>query len=415
MTIFDVPNMDEATAWERVRATLERHPLLKRIYYDPALTDIIRQRQPNKNALLFWLVLPADDERSVRFWTSVTDDLTVLEPFGAIEKCRDKMRQKEREYLESWRTEVWIAAWLVQNGVRLTLEPAVGLKRPELVTETTPATWWEIKTPLDPKPVTDDAAVLADIQRRIHEIPEPFVLLVRSADLRLQAVPAAVRGIKAQVRAFAQSGAEPPTTIECDGLIVEITARTKNKLTGFLGGLIGSGYLFGNPYRKADKGAAADIKDSLKEFAGITVLDAQLSEKIIEKIDKAIEQLPDDEAGVVVIDRTLSEWVHNEDVLNACFGEDGMVVKDGKLVTFRENAFFRPGAGTRVSAVVSFSRHPMYWEHGYELEIYHNPCAKVSIPEEMFRFPGVKQVRRTAQPDGSFRLDTVEEPWPEGS
>ncbi len=194
-------------------------------------------------------MLPADDERSVKFWTSVTDDLTVVEPFGAIEKCRDKMRQKEREYLESWRTEVWIAAWLVRNGIRLTLEPAVGLKRPELVTETTPATWWEIKTPLNPKPVSDDAAVLADVQRRIREIPEPFVLLVRSADLRLQAVPAAVRGIKAQVRAFAQSGGEPPTTIACDGLIVEITARTKNRLSGFLGGLIGCGYLFGNPYR----------------------------------------------------------------------------------------------------------------------------------------------------------------------
>ena len=168
-------------------------------------------------------------------------------------------------------------------------------------------------------------------------------------------------------------------------------------------------------YRKADKGAAADIRSSLKESAGITVLDAPLSEKIIEKIDKAIEQLPDDEAGVVVTDRTLAEWVHNEDVLNACFGEDGMVVKDGKLVTVRENAFFRPGAGTRVSGVVSFSRHPMYSGAWIRTQIYHNPCAKVSIPEETFRFPGVKQVRLTLQPDGSFRLDTVEEPWPEGS
>jgi hypothetical protein len=132
-----------------------------------------------------------------------------------------------------------------------------------------------------------------------------------------------------------------------------------------------------------------------------------VSEKIIEKIHNAIEQLPNDEAGVVVIDRPLSESVHNEDVLNACFGEDGIVVEGAKLVTVRENAFFRAGAGTRVSAVVSFSRHPMYWEHGYELEIYHNPCAKVSIPDEMFRFPGVKQVRRTEQPDGSFRLDTI--------
>ena len=212
----------ETTSEEEARA----RPLLKRVYDDAALSDIIRQRQPNKNALLFWLVLPADDERSVTFWSSVTDDLTVLEPFGAIEKCREKMLQKEREHLESWRTEVWIAAWLVRNGIRVELEPAVVIKRPELVTETTPQTWWEIKSPLDPKPVTDDGAVRADIQRRIRQIPEPFVLFVRSADLRLQDVPAAVKGIKAKIRAFAQSGDDPPATVECAGLVVEITGRT---------------------------------------------------------------------------------------------------------------------------------------------------------------------------------------------
>lgn len=123
--------------------------------------------------------------------------------------------------------------------------------------------------------------------------------------------------------------------------------------------------------------------------------------------DVTVLDEPQDGAGVVVIDLTLSDNAGKEDVLNACFGEDGWTVKSQKMVAVRNGGMFRPGAGTRVSAVVSFSRHPMHWEHGYELEIFHNPFAKVPIPEDMFRFPGIEHVRRVEESDGSFWFDTL--------
>lgn len=85
MTIYDVAKLTEDEAWERVQATRNRHAVLQRIYDHGTLAELIRRRQSITNHLLFWLVLPADDGRSVGFWSSVADDLKsiALEKLGA--------------------------------------------------------------------------------------------------------------------------------------------------------------------------------------------------------------------------------------------------------------------------------------------------------------------------------------------
>jgi hypothetical protein len=381
VTIFDVPKLDEETAWARVRATLAAHPLLEHVYDDTVIANLIRRRQSRTNYILFWLVLPADDERSIRFWSSITDDVAILERFGSLKLFRDKMQKEKRDEVESWRTELWFSAWLVRNGISLTLEPPMENKRPEFKTETEPPTWWEIKTPLDLERQRNERVVLTDVQSRLKEIPEPFVLGIIKADLALSDVPAAVKDIKKQIRSFAQSKGEPPATFKSGGLAVEVSVRTKHKSTGFLGTILTDGHMFQNEHAS--------------QIAG--------------RIDSAIPQLPKGGAGIVVIDRTLSDWNDESDVIDACYGDDVGIVQGGKLLPAREEGFFRPGIGTRISAVVSYSRHPMHWEKegGYEILFLHNSFAKVPLPEDLFRFPGVRHMRRVNLPDGCFRLEVT--------
>jgi hypothetical protein len=146
--IYDVAKLGEDEARARVRATILRHPSLQRIYTDAKVADLVRRRQSPTNHLLFWLVLPVDDERSLAFWSSITDDLTILEERGSYDTFREKMQIEEKERFSSWRTELWFAAWLARNGIIVTFEPPVGNRHPEFVTATTPPTWWEVKSPL---------------------------------------------------------------------------------------------------------------------------------------------------------------------------------------------------------------------------------------------------------------------------
>ena len=254
MTIYDVAKLSAEEAWQRVRLTIARYPTLQRIYDEAKLADLIRRRQAVTNHLLFWLALPAEDGRSVGFWSSVIADLEVLEAQGSFKKFRDQMQHEEKERLTSWRTELWIAAWLKRNGISLTFEPAVVGKRPELVTDTRPKTWWEVKTPLELQEQRAEESAIREAQRRLREIPEPFVLHIVRAKLAAADVPRAIKEIRALIRVFAEANGEPPALFESGGLAIEVGARTKHRPTGFLG-TTNYGFVFGDEHAEqiADK------------------------------------------------------------------------------------------------------------------------------------------------------------------
>jgi hypothetical protein len=383
MRVHDVPKLTEDEAWSRVRATLARHPSLQRVYDDAILAKLIRRRASTTNHLLLWLVLDPDDQFGLPFWTGVVDDLAVLEPFGAFEKFRDKMRLEEKDQLTSWRTELWFGAWIVRNGVSITLEPAVGEKHPEFVTDTTPPTWWEIKSPLELDAQRTESAIYADVQRRLRSIPEPYYLHIVSAKIALADVPQAVRAIRAQITAHFQAKDVLPARFESDGLAIAAMAETQKRPTGFLGSMF-TAHLFGEEH----------------------------ADQLADKVASAVPQLPEGGAGIVVIDRTLSDWNDEIDAINACFGAESLAFINNEIVHLRgERRLFRPGAGTRISAVVSYSRHPMNWQKGgYELLVIHNPYARVPLPEDQFSFPGTRHMRCRFEPDGkSYRLETTPE------
>jgi hypothetical protein len=375
LTIFDVPRLEEDDAWLRVRATLAAHPLLEHVYDEPFLGDQIRRRATSDGVLLLWLAQP-DDEMAVAFWNAVVEDLSLLEPEGAVRVFRSKMRKDAVADFESWRTELSLAARLKRDGVGIVLEPPVGNGTADIMTRTVPEAYWEIKSPLDLGDLREDAAVQLDVQRRFRRIDEPYVLDLVSFDLARADVAKAAKDIKRQIAAFYAASGTPPHRFVSSGLVIDAVAVT-NRGHGYLGTMMSKEYVFQD------------------EHAG----------HVVKHILKAAKQIPGDAAGVVVIDRICSDWLNEHDVVDACFGVERLVFVGNAHFNIRNGGVFRPGYSTRISAVASYSRR--WVANGGELEMLflHNPYARTPLPAGLFTSNGFRHGRLIEARPGFFTLD----------
>jgi hypothetical protein len=377
MTIFDLPALDPADALALVRETLAIHPVLTRFYDDDLIGELIRRRAAYDNTLLLQLVRP-DDELNTEYWNEVVEDLLVLEADGGFDAFRAKFRERDSPSLDSVRTELFFAAWLKRNGIDLVLEPPVGQRRCEFVAETTPQTWWEIKTPLDLEELRLDGAVQMDVQRRLRSIEQPYVLSLRRHDLPLLRVAGAVKAIKRDMRAHHLAGGTLPHAFESDGLVIGADATT-TRPNGYLGTMMGKPQMFEN----------------------------ENSARVVRRIIDAADQIPAEGAGVIVIDRSSSDWIDHYDVEDACYGEEQFGVLNGQLINGRLPGVFDDLSKARISAVVSYTRR---WREdpGTLMTVLHNPNALKPLAPNVLRFGGVRQTRREADGRG-FRLVTTPE------
>jgi hypothetical protein len=290
MTIFDLPTLNPENALTLAHETIQAHPILAQIYDDAFLVNLIRRRAAYDNLLL---LLEPDDEMSVAYWDEIAGELQLLEAEGSIGAFHAKLRKHDGPSMDSARTELYFAALMKQLGARIVLEPQVGTRRCEFMAETRLQTWWEIKTPLDLPELQQDAAVQSDVQRRLRSIDQPYVLSLRAANLTPQQVPGAVKQLKRELYSYYREGGRPPRVFDIDGLCVSIESMT-TRPKGYLGTMTGKPYVFQN----------------------------ENSAHIVRRIIAAADQIPDEGGGIVVIDRSSSDWIHHHDVVDACFGEE---------------------------------------------------------------------------------------------
>jgi hypothetical protein len=320
-------------------------------------------------------VLP-DDELNSQYWTEIADDLVTLETEGSIGAFRAELRKHDLPSMESARTELFFAAWLKRSGFLINLEPRVGSRRCEFTAGTTPETWWEIKTPLDLPEVQQDAAVLTDIQRRLRTIDQPYVLGLVQDALTLERVPAAVKAIKRELYAYYRAGGILPREFESDGLRISLDSITRRS-KGYLGVTISKPQVFQN----------------------------QNSAHVVRRVIEAADQIPAAGGGIVVIDRSSSDYIHHEDLIDACYGELRGVVQGGRLLDVRLSGAFEERGAARISAVASFTRT---WpeEQGILMTVLHNPSALIPLPNDVLTYEGVRHTRRVDVGD-RYRLVTT--------
>lgn len=359
LAIDDVAALSSEHAAALVKRTLGQHPLLQQVYDDEFVQNLIRKRLNGDNSLLFRLVIP-EDPLGHALWTTIVDEIDELGG-DALEAFRDKMRRAGYEAIESWRTELWFAAWVKRMGVTVDLEPTVGDGKAEFRAGTHPETWWEIKTPLDLASVRGDIAVEEDIRKRLRSIPERYSLTLEAYDIALIDVPAAVRDLRGQLAAYHAQCGKTPRVFSSNGLVIEAYETTSER--GYLGVQLGKMYTWRNQH-------------------------AELAAK---KIREAAKQLPADGAGVVVIDRTVATWMHDDDVEDACYGERFLEFDPTFQRSVRRGGLFRPDSGTRISAVISYSRAIVRHGRGRDIAVLHNPDAKKPLPYDLFAESDVRQ------------------------
>ena len=382
MNIFDLAEVDEATAYRLVNETLAAFPDLRNLYEDDFVKKLAKRRRNYDNFLLLMLVR-VDDESAAKFWTTTLDDLAVLAPRGSRQIFYSKFRKRGYFDIQSAKSELTLAAWMERKGFPVVLEPLVnGLRGCDFMAETQPRTWWEIKSPGDLRIVKENERIELEVQGGLRRIQQPYVLALDEIDrenLSARNVPKAVKEIKRKIAEFHEGDGNLPHAVESHGLRIEITGRTKLVPYGYLGTMSHS-YMFSNEYMKL----------------------------AFSRISSAIGQLPANSAGIVVIDATAAHWLHEHDVVDACFGEEVFGQYRGQLGAIRlPGGAFHPGHRTRISAVIYYTRSPDDWERDFEMVVLHNPFARVPLANGTLQFQGVRQLVCFAVGEGRYRLEAV--------
>lgn len=381
MSVFDLALLYEAECWDHINRTLEQFPILRGVYDQAFLERLIPKKRNLDNYLLLLLTSP-DSEFAQTFWSLIVRDLETLADEDALKHFSDKLRWEERPKVEGMRTELALPAWLKRTGVNVRLEPPLeGRNRnPDFTAATTPTTWWEIKTLSDLDFLTAEERIQRDIQNRLRRINEPYVLHLRRSEVQLADVSRAVREIKRLIAEFHKDGGTPPVVFKALGLEIEVSARTKNLPFGYLGSMLSRPRCF--------------TTENMK--------------RVLNRVCSAVGQLPPGGAGIVVVDRTPSEWVELHDVVDACFGEERAAVVHGLgfINVRRWDGVFSPRFNTRISAVAYYSRAFLdHEENEFEMQIIHNSFAAVPIPPQLLRGAGVTELRCIDAGGGKYAFE----------
>ena len=184
-----------------------------------------------------------------------------------------------------------------------------------------------------------------------------------------------MRDIKRQIAAYYEAGGRGPQSLESRGLYVTINGMTR-KSHGYLG-TSEQQYVFGS----------------------------EQMNRVLSRISSATNQLPTASAGIVAIDGTMAQWLHQEDVVDACFGEEVLMSWGGRRpVNVRKpGGVFHERHRTRISAVAYYRRQPDC-DSRFEMAVLHNPYASVPLPAELLRADGVRQTARVDLGRNMFRL-----------
>lgn len=376
MTIYDLPSLDPDKALASIRRTLELYPILKEIYDDDCIMELVRERSNTKNSLLLRLVQP-DEPAARAFWAPIAADLEILRDEGSVEVFRHKLRSRELHPSESAKSELNLAAWVKRRGVVVQLEPETNPpKNCDFSARTDPQAWWEIKTLADTQGPRSDDRVAHEVMPRLRRFPEPYVLSVQFQALRLEKVHDAVKEIKRQLSALHQESEEPPLHLEAHGLVVDAIGTTEGD--GYVG-MWEAGYEF----------------------------EDENAEQVMARIRDAIPQLPAGKPGIAVIDTTVADWIEYDDVEDACLGPEVTEIVGGDVRNRHlANGIFTPNHFTRLSAVAHYSRRKSDAWSDFEMTLIHNPFAASPIPLRMFEDdPRVREIHLRPAGEGRFLIE----------
>ena len=361
---------------------IERYPILKAIYDDQFLRDLVQRKNDYDNLLLLWLVAYGsnDGQMAAALFQDIERNLELFDEDDRVLFGR-KLKQWSTSSFESTIVELEFAADYIRRGYSVELEPTLPNNRKGefCITKGTLKIYFEVKT-IYKKAFRKDRAIMDELSDRLDGIERPFALSIdiKRSFARNQTVEAArciaqqLRNIKAASVGQTFSFAYP----QYGESIVEIEAkRLPDGEEGYV-----SGYVFGG-------GIKGDWRD------------------LRSKITSSVKQLHPDYPGVTIVasyDLETGEY----DIRNALFGDLSISMHSDEPVRGQDR-IFRRDKNSRLSAAIYCEKRLQSTGYVRRLLVYHNPFAERSLSPLIFEGEDVLQWGLIRQGDGTASYGRV--------
>lgn len=386
ISIFDLEEMDDEELLSKIDTTLSTFPILKEIYDEDFLVDLVGKRFHYDNHLLWMLV--CNHPQVTLIWETVSKYLHLLKDSDAISHFREKLRHRGERVFHSYLTELEMAGYYKEKGYEIELEPEIlsSKKNPDFKVELDDfRVYFEIRNLF-----MDELMQMENLDVQIHgmftRIDERFVFSIFYKPLRLQ-----IKHLKRLQMFIKKSLAEANKTQNLHFPFTLFFPDKKNTLAEV--------EVWGRP-KKFDHGYLAGL--------GTTFGIPQGSKNVRRKISKKISQLPKGEANVVVVEP--GHLFYDVDyVVDALLGDVYISVnlKDHSTHAVRKgDRIFDAKKNTRLSAVIYYEKKFQNQKFFARKTVFHNPFAAKPIGPDFFEDEGVKQLVPIEE-ETSYRLEWI--------
>jgi len=371
LNIFDLKETDEKTLLQSARNILSEFPVLKELYEDNFLNDLIANRLYHDNFLL-WL-LSSREPYAYNVLKDISKQLGLLQDSDGVSHFKSKLRSTSEPVLKSYLTELEMAAYYKEKGCDVELEPTIREtgKNPEFkITSGDLEVYFEAKN-IFWEEIAQMNEIETQIQGALRKTKEQYVFnIYYTPKLRIGDVPSLKKLVIEKLRSI-PNDQELPTSFS---FISETDLRAEVRVVG-------------KPNRLPYGYLGAFMKSEAFSVPG--------GKEIRRKISKKVSQLPKNEACVIVIEPG-QMFIHEDDVLDALYGDESAVINlqdhSARLIR-KHNGTFSPKINTRLSAVIFFEKKYNGQNQNFTRRkvVYHNPFAQKKLSTEFFDDANVKQ------------------------
>jgi len=354
------------------KQTICCHPILKEIYDDSFLKQLVENKRDKDNQLLFWLVTDNEFDLPIarKLFEEIEGILSLFYDISNSDVLRSKLRQWHSIPFESTITELEFVAEYFKRGYQIELEPLLPNNRKAdfSAVKEDQKIFFEVKIAYKEKSAKNKA-IIDELTERCNKIDQPFLILLNvEENFDRSQIIVASQHISKKLRELKATSCNLPFSFdypECNNPIitVDVTHRFPDGEKGSVGGSTFGG------------GITSKWTD------------------IRSKIEQGIRQLHPDFPGVVIIRRHGLDYTQY-DIQNALFGDlsVNLQLNTKKVHEFRMgDRIFGKQKNTRLSAVIFYDKSLHKYGYIRKKIVYHNPFALGKLPKEVFEGENVTQ------------------------
>lgn len=367
-SIAEIRRADEKELLALAKQRIGKFSILKRIYDNGFLFDLVQHKNDCDNRLLLRLVI--DEPTAIKFFKEIEENLELFQNEENIQKLKTKLRQWETIPFESTIVELEFAADYKRRGYQIEIEPELpnNQKGDFCASKDSMKIYFEVKTIYTASSIKDHA-ILYELEDSYSGMGLPFVIGIDLENnfKRNQTVEVS-KHIQRKLREIQTTHISLPFSfVYPENSKSIVTVNVSSRLPDGE-----KGYVSGSEFGGGIKGEWSDLRS---------------------KISSGISQLHPNHPGVMVIKPNGLETAR-DDIENALFG-DPRVNLFGKPKSFRGgDRIFAKNKNKRLSAVI-------YYQNAKKF-IYHNPYSEIKLSPEIFKGKNVIQFIPIHQDDGSI-------------